>query len=57
MFERYWDFFEMISNYYIKNLDPNVRIVMKESDQEDGGGKQLADDERDEGSSDKDEEE
>jgi len=57
MFERYWDFFEMISDYYIKNPDPNVRIVSKERDEEDGGGKRPADDERDEGSSDKDEEE
>jgi hypothetical protein len=37
--------------------DPNVRIASKERDEEDGGGKQPADDERDEGSSDKDEDE
>jgi hypothetical protein len=56
-FERCCDFIEMISYYYIKNPDPNVRIVTKERDEEDDGGKQPADDERDEGSSAKDEEE
>ena len=57
MFERYWDFFEMISDYYIKNPDSNVRIVTKDRDEEDGGGKQTADDGGDEDSSDEDEEE
>ena len=57
MFERYWDFFEMISDYYIKNPDSNVRIVTKDRDEEDGGGKQPADDGGDEDSSDEDEEE
>jgi hypothetical protein len=56
MFERYWDFYEMISDYYSKNPDPNVRIVTKERDEEDGGGKHLAYDGRDEDSSDEDEE-
>ena len=57
MFERYWDFYEMISDYYIKNPDSNVRIVTKDRDEEDGGGKQPADDGGDEDSSDEDEEE
>ena len=55
MFERYWDFYEMISDYYIKNPDSNVRIVTKDRDEEDGGGKQTADVGGDEDSSDEDE--
>ena len=47
----------MISDYYSKNPDPNVRIVTKERDEEDGRGKQPANDGRDEDSSDEDEEE
>ncbi len=27
-----------MSEYYIKSADPNARIVMKERDEEDGGG-------------------
>ena len=57
MFERYWDFYEMINDYYSKNPDPNVRIATKERDEEDGRGKQPANDGRDEDSSDEDEEE
>ena len=55
MFERYWDFYEMISDYYSKNPDPNVRIVTKERDEEDGRGKQPANDGMDEDSSDEEE--
>jgi hypothetical protein len=57
MFERYWDFYEMINDYYSKNPDPNVTIATKERDEEDGRGKQPANDPRDEDSSDEDEEE
>ena len=46
-----------MSEYYIKSADPNARIVMKERDEEDGGGKQPANDGRDKDSSDEDEEE
>ena len=38
MFERYWDFYEMINDYYIKNPVSNVKIVTKDRDEEDGGG-------------------
>ena len=45
------------AHYYSKNPDPNVRIVTKERDEEDGRGKQPAHDGMDEDSSDEDEEE
>ena len=41
-FEQYWDFYEMIIDYYTKYLDPELKIVKKELDGDDGGGKQPA---------------
>ena len=34
-FERFWDVYEMIIDYYKKNPDPNIKIVTRD----DGGGK------------------
>jgi hypothetical protein len=39
-FERFWDVYEMIIDYYKKNPDPNIKIVTRD----DGGGKVLAQD-------------
>ena len=53
-FERYWDFYEMVVDYYAKYPDPELRIVKKDGEEDDGGGKQPANEEADESSDDED---
>ncbi len=55
-FERYWDFYEMVIDYYAKYPDPELKIVKKDVEGDDGGGKQPAEEEADESSDDGDNE-
>ena len=55
-FERYWDFYEMVIDYYAKYPDPELKIVKKDMEGDDGGGKQPAEEEADESSDDGDNE-
>lgn len=38
-FEWYWNFYEMIHDYYTKYPDPGLKIIKKKLDRDDGGGK------------------
>jgi hypothetical protein len=51
-FERYWDFYEMVIDYYDKYPDPYLKIVKKDVEEDDGGGKQPAEEGTDESSDD-----
>jgi hypothetical protein len=55
-FERYWDFYKMVVDYYAKYPDPELKIVKKDAEGDDGGGKQPAVEEGDESSYDEDNE-
>ena len=55
-FERYWDFYEMVIDYYTKYLDPELKIVKKDVEGDDGEDKQPAEEEADESSDDGDNE-
>ncbi len=55
-FERYWDFYEMVIDYYDKYLDPELMIVKKDMEGDDGGGKQPVEECTDESSDDGDSE-
>ncbi len=55
-FERYWDFYEMVIDYYAKYPDPELKIVKKDVEGDDGGGKQPAEEEADDSSDDGDNE-
>ena len=48
-FERYWDFYEMVIDYYAKYPDPELKIVKKDMQGDDGGGKQPPEEEAEEG--------
>ena len=43
--ERMWDFYDMIVDYYTKHPDPTLQVVRKSDDEDDGGGKMPALDE------------
>ena len=53
-FERYWDFYEMVIDYYAKYPDHELKIVKKDGEEDNGGGKQPADEQVDESSDDED---
>ena len=53
-FERYWDFYEMVIDYYAKYPDHELKIVKKDGEEDNGGGKQPADEQADESSDDED---
>ena len=55
-YERCWDFYEMVINYYSKYPDPELKIVKKDAEGDDGGGKQPTEEEADESSDDGDNE-
>jgi hypothetical protein len=54
--EWYWDFYEMVKDNYAKYPDPDLKIVKKDVEGDDGGGKQPAEEEADESSDDGDNE-
>ena len=51
-FERYWDFYEMVVDHHVKYQDPELKIVKKDVEGDDGRGKQSAEEEADESSDD-----
>ena len=53
-FEQYWDFHEIDIDYYAKYLDPELKIVNKDVEGDNRGGKQPAEKEADESSDDRD---
>ena len=55
-FERYWDFYEMVIDYYDKYPDSELKIVKKDAEEDDGGGKQPAEEDAHESSDDGDNE-
>ena len=55
-FERYWDFCEMVVDYYAKYPDPELKIAKEDVEGDDGRGKQPAEEDADESSDDGDNE-
>ena len=47
-FEQYWDFYEIVVDYYAKIPNPELKIAKMDGECDDGGGEQPSEEEADE---------